>query len=142
MVFSLSLAVWRGFYAGQGAGTLKRSQLVCSRGRPLQELYTYFVAPLFLFRVYVVGCSRAALPSALRTAAAASAMDAKENLGSHETAWHAEGDLDTVLKHLGTSLTGLSNEDAKQRLAKFGRNALTPPPKPSFWRRLWNQVNT
>lgn len=80
------------------------------------------------------GASAGALDSA--------AMEAPGSISLLETAWHAEGDLDVVLKQLGSSLSGLSHEEAQQRLAKFGRNALTPPPKPSFWRRLWNQINT
>jgi magnesium-transporting ATPase (P-type) len=69
-------------------------------------------------------------------------MEAPGDTSFFNTAWHAEDDADVILKQLGTSLSGLSNEEIQQRLAKFGRNALTPPPKPSFWRRLWNQVNT
>jgi Ca2+-transporting ATPase len=57
-------------------------------------------------------------------------------------AWHSIPDPDEVLKQLNTSRDGLSSEQAAERLAKYGRNALTPPPKPSFWAKLWAQINT
>ncbi|KAF8062005.1 calcium-transporting ATPase 1 [Scenedesmus sp. PABB004] len=59
-----------------------------------------------------------------------------------ETAWHSLPDGDAVLAELRSSRDGLSADEATARLAQYGRNALTPPPKPSFWRRLWNQINT
>jgi Ca2+-transporting ATPase len=59
-----------------------------------------------------------------------------------EGAWHAIPDPDEVLRQLNTSKDGLSNEQAAERLAQYGRNALTPPPKPSFWMKLWAQINT
>eukprot|EP00878_Enallax_costatus_P000946 GHUV01001076.1.p1 GENE.GHUV01001076.1~~GHUV01001076.1.p1 ORF type:complete len:1052 (+),score=317.95 GHUV01001076.1:265-3420(+) len=69
-------------------------------------------------------------------------MDGSESMGHIDTAWHSIEDLYVVLQRLDTSLNGLSAEEAQQRLVKFGTNALTPPPKPSFWRRLCNQINT
>ncbi|WIA38354.1 hypothetical protein OEZ86_001687 [Tetradesmus obliquus] len=59
-----------------------------------------------------------------------------------ERAWHAIPDPDEVLRQLNTSRDGLSTEQAAEALAKYGRNALTPPPKPSFWMKLWAQINT
>jgi magnesium-transporting ATPase (P-type) len=58
-----------------------------------------------------------------------------------ETKWHAATAAE-CLELLETTEAGLSNEDAAKRLEEYGRNALTPPPKPTFLRRLWTQVNT
>lgn len=58
-----------------------------------------------------------------------------------ETKWHAVS-ADEALRLLETTEAGLSNEEAAKRLEEYGRNALTPPPKPTFLRRLWNQINT
>eukprot|EP00775_Hariotina_reticulata_P004052 gene4052-4299_t len=61
--------------------------------------------------------------------------------GFEDTAWHSI-DSEDVLKQLSTSTDGLSNDEATSRLAIFGRNMLTPPPKRTIWQRLWAQINT
>ncbi|KAI8475579.1 MAG: cation transporting ATPase [Monoraphidium minutum] len=58
-----------------------------------------------------------------------------------ETPWHAWGDLDAILKALGTTRDGLSEQEAAARLERFGPNALTPPKKPGFLAKLWAQLN-
>ena len=44
------------------------------------------------------------------------------------SAWHSE-DKDAVLQNLKTSLTGLSSEEAKKRLAEYGYNELQEKKK-------------
>lgn len=56
--------------------------------------------------------------------------------------WHSLPDEAAVLKQLDTSRDGLTDAEATARLAKWGPNALTPPPKRTFLQRLWAQVNT
>ncbi|KAG1666905.1 hypothetical protein FOA52_005965 [Chlamydomonas sp. UWO 241] len=58
-----------------------------------------------------------------------------------EIAWHSMATADDVMRELGTSKEGLSPEEAVKRLAQFGPNALTPAKKPSFWLKIWVQVN-
>lgn len=58
-----------------------------------------------------------------------------------DTKWHSLT-VEEALKALQTTDAGLSTAEAEKRLAEYGRNALTPPPKPTFLRRLWNQINT
>jgi len=36
---------------------------------------------------------------------------------------------------------GLDADEVERRRAQFGPNALTERPRPSFWERLWNQLN-
>jgi hypothetical protein len=37
----------------------------------------------------------------------------------HDIAWHAEGDVDAILRQLGTDMnTGLSTDEAQERLRK------------------------
>lgn len=55
--------------------------------------------------------------------------------------WHAL-DPDQVLAHLETELqTGLSLEEVKNRQAKFGPNALTEKPRPTFLQLVIGQLN-
>jgi magnesium-transporting ATPase (P-type) len=58
-----------------------------------------------------------------------------------ETKWHSVT-AEEALRLLESTEAGLSNEEADKRLKEYGPNALTPPPKPTFLRRLWNQINT
>ncbi|KAI8475578.1 MAG: cation transporting ATPase [Monoraphidium minutum] len=58
-----------------------------------------------------------------------------------DTPWHSWGDVDAILKALGTTLDGLSEQEAAARLERFGPNALTPPKKPGFLAKLWGQLN-
>jgi magnesium-transporting ATPase (P-type) len=60
---------------------------------------------------------------------------------SVDTKWHSYT-AEEALRLLETTDAGLSTAEADKRLAEYGRNALTPPPKPTFLRRLWNQINT
>mmetsp|Transcript_88985 Transcript_88985/g.237321 ORF Transcript_88985/g.237321 Transcript_88985/m.237321 type:complete len:227 (-) Transcript_88985:1001-1681(-) len=54
--------------------------------------------------------------------------------------WHSKG-VDQVLRELETYVVGLSDAEAAARIEKFGRNEMTPPPKKTFWMKLWNQIN-
>jgi magnesium-transporting ATPase (P-type) len=58
-----------------------------------------------------------------------------------DTKWHALSSEET-LKLLQSSEAGLSTAEAEKRLQEYGRNALTPPPKPTFLKKLWGQINT
>ena len=65
------------------------------------------------------------------------------NLVSQDTKhheWHAleAGD---VLKHLQVQEHGLTSEEAKQRLEKYGENQLNESPRPGFLAMLWEQLN-
>jgi len=62
--------------------------------------------------------------------------------GLDEVAWHSIDTNADVLAKLSTTADGLSSDEASSRLAVFGRNMLTPPPKRTIWQRLWAQVNT
>src|SRR5512133_1166105 len=54
--------------------------------------------------------------------------------------WHA---LETkeVLEHLDVAGNGLTLDEAKQRLERFGPNQLKEAPRPTFWQQLWEQLN-
>mgnify|MGYP005838218993 CR=1 FL=1 len=55
--------------------------------------------------------------------------------------WHTKG-IDEVIQELGTSPTeGLTEAEAQRRLAQYGPNQLKERPRPSFWARLWAQLN-
>jgi hypothetical protein len=47
---------------------------------------------------------------------------------------HAAESEDTV--------QGLSSAEAAKRLLEHGPNALTPPERPGFFRKLWAQINS
>jgi len=68
-------------------------------------------------------------------------QDAAAGAAAANTKWHSLSAAE-ALKVLQTTEDGLSAQEAESRLKVYGRNALTPPPKPTFLRRLWNQVNT
>ena len=38
--------------------------------------------------------------------------------------------------------TGLTADEAAKRLQEHGLNALTPPERPGFLRKLWAQINS
>lgn len=46
-----------------------------------------------------------------------------------------------VYAELGTSLEGLSNEEAQRRLAKYGLNRLPPAKRRRWYARLWAHIN-
>ena len=57
------------------------------------------------------------------------------------TAWHALTPA-AVIENLGTSLeTGLSEQEAVERLQRYGQNKLDEAPPTSFWKMLWDQFN-
>jgi Ca2+-transporting ATPase len=50
--------------------------------------------------------------------------------------------VDAVVRELGTDLdNGLTAQDARDRLQKFGLNELTERPRPGFLALLWDQFN-
>ena len=50
--------------------------------------------------------------------------------------------IDAVVSGLNTHLDqGLTHQDARERLAKFGPNELTEQPQPGFLALLWDQFN-
>ena len=55
-----------------------------------------------------------------------------------KTPWHTLS-TDEVLTQLQSSLDGLTNEEAARRLAEYGPNELTPAPRISSWKLLFNQ---
>jgi Ca2+-transporting ATPase len=58
-------------------------------------------------------------------------------------AWHAHT-IDECLHaaELESSETGLTAAEAEKRLKDHGKNAMTPPERPSFLRKLWGQINS
>ncbi|HEX2988065.1 MAG TPA: cation-transporting P-type ATPase [Chloroflexota bacterium] len=51
-------------------------------------------------------------------------------------------ELAQVLKELGTDAnTGLTSEEARRRLERYGPNELKEKPRPGFLQLLWGQVN-
>ena len=52
--------------------------------------------------------------------------------------WHRQS-IDTVLKHLDTSLSGLSAEEARIRLEKHGPNALKEKEKKTLFMMFLDQ---
>ena len=57
--------------------------------------------------------------------------------------WHSHT-VDECM-HAAESLdvtAGLTSAEALKRLEEHGRNALTPPERPSFLRKLWAQINS
>ena len=64
------------------------------------------------------------------------------SLSIDDIAWHTLDGNDAVLSAIGSNKElGLSPEEAAKRLAQYGRNALTPPKKPSFAYKLWLQAS-
>ncbi|MGI6258566.1 MAG: cation-translocating P-type ATPase [Anaerolineaceae bacterium] len=56
--------------------------------------------------------------------------------------WHAINP-EEVLDTLNVSIeSGLSDEEARQRLQRYGRNELAEKPGKSFWQKLWEQINS
>jgi len=50
-------------------------------------------------------------------------------------------DPEKALRTLATSPQGLTEEEAKKRLAHYGPNQLAEAPPPPFWKKLWDQFN-
>ncbi len=63
-----------------------------------------------------------------------------ETQRSQQEAWLALSPAET-LEHLATSPAGLTEQEAKARLARYGPNQLAEAPPPSFWQKLWEQFN-
>ncbi|MGI9521654.1 MAG: HAD-IC family P-type ATPase [Hyphomicrobiaceae bacterium] len=59
---------------------------------------------------------------------------------SIEASWHSL-DADACLDKLGSSAVGLSGEEAAERLAKFGSNALPKAAGRNLLQRCWAQIN-
>ncbi len=56
--------------------------------------------------------------------------------------WHAINP-EEVLDTLNVSIdSGLSDEEARKRLEKYGHNELAERPGKSFWQKLWEQINS
>jgi Ca2+-transporting ATPase len=63
------------------------------------------------------------------------------DVGSIEqTAWHALA-VDQVLSDLQVHETGVTAQEAEERLLRFGPNQLEQAKPTSFWATLWQQVN-
>ena len=59
-----------------------------------------------------------------------------------EHPWHAL-EAEEVLDKLEVELeTGLSSEEAKRRLERFGPNELVEKKRTTFWQMLWGQINS
>jgi Ca2+-transporting ATPase len=59
-----------------------------------------------------------------------------DDLGSHSKS------IDSVVRELGTDLDrGLTSEESRDRLQRFGANELTEKPRPGFLALLWDQFN-
>ena len=64
------------------------------------------------------------------------------NVGTlQDKAWHAL-ELDRVLEDLQVHESGVTSEDAVARLQRYGHNELPEAKPPSFWRMLWEQLNS
>ncbi|WIA43029.1 hypothetical protein OEZ86_009562 [Tetradesmus obliquus] len=64
------------------------------------------------------------------------------DIEADEVPWHAIPDAEEVVQELVSNSTdGLSIKEAERRLNDFGPNALTPPAKPGFLKRLWHHLN-
>jgi len=56
--------------------------------------------------------------------------------------WHALPSSTDAVRILASDATnGLLTTETNQRLKIVGKNELTPPPKPTFLKRLWAQIN-
>eukprot|EP00775_Hariotina_reticulata_P003424 gene3424-3696_t len=80
---------------------------------------------------------------AKNTSIQSSSVDVHVHLsGADETPWHAIPDAQEVVDELVSNASnGLSAPEAARRVHEYGPNQLTPPDKPGFLRRLWNQLN-
>ncbi len=67
------------------------------------------------------------------------AIDTVSALKQDKRAWHTL-DLKALLQTLDINEDGLSEEDAKLRLSKFGPNELPHKPPPPVWQILLNQI--
>eukprot|EP00285_Hemiselmis_virescens_P013221 CAMPEP_0173380530 /NCGR_PEP_ID=MMETSP1356-20130122/3202_1 /TAXON_ID=77927 ORGANISM="Hemiselmis virescens, Strain PCC157" /NCGR_SAMPLE_ID=MMETSP1356 /ASSEMBLY_ACC=CAM_ASM_000847 /LENGTH=1147 /DNA_ID=CAMNT_0014334157 /DNA_START=96 /DNA_END=3539 /DNA_ORIENTATION=+ len=60
--------------------------------------------------------------------------------GEDEILWYA-GTVQEAMQLQSVTADGLNAAEVTSRLAQYGKNEITPPPKPGFLRKLWNQVN-
>lgn len=60
-------------------------------------------------------------------------MSAPTDRSDSETGWHSRT-LDSILDQLGTDRSGLSTDDARARLERYGRNDIEMGEGPSAWR--------
>ncbi len=56
--------------------------------------------------------------------------------------WHAMSSTDVLSKLETSPEDGLSPEEVEERQAKFGLNELTEAPATTFWKMLWDQINS
>jgi magnesium-transporting ATPase (P-type) len=69
-----------------------------------------------------------------------SEVDANVNINT--AAWHALPTAEHAVAKLDSSLTnGLTSTEAERRGTVHGFNRLTPPEKPGFLKKLWDQLN-
>ena len=54
--------------------------------------------------------------------------------------WHAL-QAEEVLRNLAVQSKGLTTEEARKRLQRFGPNQLQEAPRPTFLQTLWEQLN-
>jgi len=64
-----------------------------------------------------------------------------ENIGIEiqQQDWHAL-ETEEVLSHLKVQGNGLTSEEAKRRLERFGPNQLKEAARPTFLQTLWEQL--
>ncbi|MGE5221985.1 MAG: cation-translocating P-type ATPase [Omnitrophica WOR_2 bacterium] len=64
------------------------------------------------------------------------------SLKTDETNWHTL-DMQSILEQLATPADeGLTSEEARRRLERYGPNQLTEAPPISFWQMLWDQLKS
>jgi Ca2+-transporting ATPase len=64
-----------------------------------------------------------------------------ERSGIEDKAWHTL-EAEQVLQHLEVQEDGLLSREAEARLSRYGPNQLLESQRPSFWRMLWEQLNS
>lgn len=60
---------------------------------------------------------------------------------TQQSVWHAYSAEETIRELQTDPEKGLSNEEARRRLSRFGPNELAERPRPGFWRMLLDQFN-
>ncbi len=62
------------------------------------------------------------------------------NIESHRSDWHTEP-VEEVLEAFESSASGLSSEEARRRLDRYGPNTLPRVGGPGIWSLAWRQIN-
>ncbi len=67
-----------------------------------------------------------------------------EKIGTEDVSisWHAMSSTDVVQELETQPEEGLSSEEVKRRIEKFGPNELEEAPPTTFWELLWSQINS